>query len=272
MLNPEDFIQAKTLRWSKNDGIQYLMKLGLTRIQASLYLNLLLKGKADAHLLSYWASLPRTEVYRSLNELQQNGLVDREVSSPLKFSAVTPSLGLQALIDRKSNEIGQMQKTLKEFLREFENRQEQENEQDYKITIIEGRKRIMAKIKQQHENARFTVDIASFLPRFLQIANELQDHYKKAVARGVKYRLIIALPDERQVIPVNILEAHNNKNTVMKTVIGSPKINSAIFDRQHASFSYYPDRSITESPYVVTNHPCIVEFAHDSFEQRWNSL
>ncbi len=106
-------MDAKT---SKNEALQYLIQLGLTRIQAKIYLTLLLYGKAEARIIAHWSKSPRTEVYRALNELQENGLVDRELSCPLKFIAVPPSLGLKAFIDHKLHEINQMQKTLENFL------------------------------------------------------------------------------------------------------------------------------------------------------------
>ena len=248
------------------------MRLGLSRTQANLYLSLILYGETDAHILASWTDLPRTEVYRTLNELQEKGLVDRELGSPLKFSAVPPSLGLQALIDRKKEEIKQMQNCLDVFSREFKVKEDKEKENDYKIIIIEGRKRIIAKIKQQHDQARFSVDIMSFLPRFVQVANEVLESYRKAIQRGVKYRILVGLPNEKQVIPKEVLEAHSNKNTIIKTTVGVRRINSAIFDKEQASLSYYPDRPITESPYVLTNHPCLVEFAQNSFDQIWNSV
>jgi len=267
-----NIIDTKSLSWSKNDGIRYLIELGLSRIQANLYLNLIKYGETDAHILASCASLPRTEVYRTLDELQEKGLVDRELGSPLKFSAVPPSIGLQALIDRKNEEISRMQKGLDVFSEQFKVKEGKEKENEYKITIIEGRKRIMAQIKKQHNDANSTVSILSFLPRFVNVANEVIDNYKKAVERGVKFRIIIGLPNENQSIPDDIIKTHTNKNTELKTMIGARKVNSAIFDQKQASFSYYPDRSITESPYVLTNHPCLVEFAQNSFDQTWNSL
>ncbi len=272
MQNFENLPETGTLRWSKNYGIQYLMQLGLTRIQAILYLNLTLYGEADARLISCWTNLPRTEVYRALGELQEQGLVDREIGSPLKFTAVTPSVGLKAVIERKSDAIVEMQKSLEGFTSEFEGKLEQQTTRDYQIIVIEGRKRIISKVKQQHDTAKFCVDIVSYLPRFLLIANECMDNYKRAVQRGVKYRIIIGLPNPNQGLPVDIIEAHDNENTIMKTVIGNPRANSAIFDREQTSFSYYPDRPIIESPLILTNHPSLVEFAQTSFEQIWSSL
>jgi sugar-specific transcriptional regulator TrmB len=271
-----DANKAKLLSSSKVEGLRYLMELGLARTQASIYLSLMLHGEADARLLASWTGLPRTEVYRTLNELQGKGMVDRQVGSLLKFSAVPPSICLQEVIDHKYCQLGEMKKSLLQFTREFEGQQEEQKESQYKIIIIENRSRIIAKIKQQHDKAKLTVDIISFLPRFLAIATECLDNYRKATMRGVKYRIILGVPDRElglsDVLPYDIRKAHDNENTTIKIVEGSKKVNSAIFDGEETCFSYYPDRPITQSPLILTNHPCLVEFAQNSFEKMWNSL
>jgi sugar-specific transcriptional regulator TrmB len=204
-------------------------------------------------------------------------MVDREVGSHLKFSAVPPSLCLQEVINHKYSQLREMKKTLQHFTTEFEGQQEEEEKaSQYKIMIIEGRSRIVAKIKQQHDNAKLAVDLISFLPRFLTIAHECIGNYRNATMRGVKYRIILGVPEKNQslndVLPYDIQKVHKNENTIIKTVVGSQRVNSAIFDRQETSFSYYPDRLITQSPLIFSNHPCLVEFAQNSFEKMWNSL
>jgi sugar-specific transcriptional regulator TrmB len=270
--NLENELNAKTLHFTKNEGLQYLLQIGLTRMQANIYLNLLLNGKAEARIIAHWAGSPRTEVYRALNELQENGLVDRELGCPLKFSAVPPSLGLQAFIDNKLHNIDQMQKSLQNFSFEFENNQEPNPEREYKITSIEGRRRVIAKIKQQHDSAKSSIDIITFLPRFLYVAYQCMENYKKAVERGVKYRIILGMPNDSQDLPPEVKKAHNNENTIIKKIVGCPQVNSAIFDQEQINFSYYPDRQIVESPLILTNHPCMVGFAINSFQRTWDSL
>jgi sugar-specific transcriptional regulator TrmB len=241
-------------------------------MQANIYLNLLLYGKAEARIIAHWAGSPRTEVYRALNELQENGLVDKELGCPLKFTAVPPSLGLQAFIDNKLQDINQMQKTLGNFSYEFEGNQKPDPEREYKITTIEGRRRIIAKIKQQHDAAKSSIDIITSLPRFLYIANQCMDNYKNAVERGVKYRIILGVPNDTQDLPPEIKKAHNNDKTLVKNVFGCLRMNSAIFDHEQINFSYYPDRRIAESPLIITNHPCLVDFAVNSFQRTWDSI
>ena len=272
MQNLENEMNAKTLRFTKNEGLQYLMQLGLTRMQANIYINLLLHGKAEARIIAYWAGSPRTEVYRALNELQENGLVDRELGCPLKFTAAPPSLGLQAFIDNKLHNINQMQKNLKNFSFEFESNQEPNPEREYKIISIEGRRRIIAKIKQQHDAAKSSIDVISFLPRFLYIANQCMENYNKAVERGVKYRIILGMPNASQDLPPEIKKAHKNEKTIVKKVVGCLGVNSVIFDQEQMNFSFYPDRGIAESPLILTNHPCLVGFAVNSFQRTWDSL
>lgn len=260
------------LVWSKNDGIQCLMDLGLSRVQANIYLALTLHGEADARLIATLTSAPRTEVYRTLSELQGLSLVDKKIGLPLKFIAVPPSIGLQSLIERKSCEIKRMEEKAKEFTSEFERIIEQEDTQEYRILIIDGRKRILSEIKRQHDRAKFDVDIISFLPRFLLIGNECRDNYRRAVERGVKFRIIIGLPNGKKKLPRSIQQSHKNDNTVIKTIIGNPKINYSTFDQEQTSFSFFPDKLITDSPLVLTNHPSLVALAHDSFERMWDSL
>jgi sugar-specific transcriptional regulator TrmB len=265
-------LDTKTLRFTKTEGLQYLIQLGLTRMQANIYLNLLLNGKAEARIIAHWASSPRTEVYRALNELQENGLVDRELGCPLKFTAVPPALGLQAFIDNQRHNINQMQKNLKNFSTKFESNQQPNPEREYKITSIEGKRRIIAQIKQQHDAAKSSVDIISSLPRFLYIAYQCMDNYHSAVERGVKYRIILVVPNDSQDLPPKMKKAHNNEKTVIKKFVGCLQQNSVIFDREQMNFSYYPNRRIADSPLMLTNHPCLVGFALDSFQRTWDSF
>ena len=272
MENFENMMNTTTLL-TKNEDLQYLMQIGLTRLQANIYLNLLRNGKADARIIAYWAGSPRTEVYRALNELQEKGLVDREVGCPLKFAPVPPSLGLQAFIDKKLHEVNQMQTFLNKFSLKFECDNELDTpEREYKIISIEGRRRIIAKIKQQHDNAKFSVDVITFLPRFLYIASQCMENYYKAIERGVKYRIIIGMPNGSQDLPTEIKEAHNNANTIIKKAVGCLRVNSAIYDQKQINFSYYPNRHIAESPLILTNHPCLIDFAINSFQRIWESL
>ncbi len=62
----------------EEESIGLLTQLGFNITQAKLYLALSKLGEADARTLSKEANVPRPEVYRTLDELQKKGLVEKE--------------------------------------------------------------------------------------------------------------------------------------------------------------------------------------------------
>ena len=256
---------------SKKD-LKLLIELGFPKNQAILYLTLLTNGRTDARTLSLLTNLHRTEVYRSLGELERKGLADREVGLPLKFVAVSPSLGLQNALEMKMNEVEMTGRKTAEFIKNFSPKEDFEDSSQYPIKIIDGRKRILQQIKQQHDEAKDTIEIISILPRWLQIMEECLDNYINALERGVCYRIIVGLWDSNNNLPQAInrlLEMHNFK---LKTIVLPQTINSAIFDGKEVTFNYYPLKTIGNSPLIITKHPSLIDLSKGYFEAVWSSL
>ncbi len=67
--------------------VQTLTELGLTGRQARVFLNLLKCESSTARALSMSSDLARQDTYKVLDELQELGLVEREISVPTKFTA-----------------------------------------------------------------------------------------------------------------------------------------------------------------------------------------
>jgi len=61
----------------QQEGISLLVELGFTRTQAKLYLTLLNLGKTDATVLAKQTNVLRQATYRVLDELQQQGVVEK---------------------------------------------------------------------------------------------------------------------------------------------------------------------------------------------------
>jgi sugar-specific transcriptional regulator TrmB len=79
-----------------------LVDLGLTSLQASVYLALLRLGTSKASRIAAVTGIVRPEVYRVIRELSAKALVERNPSSPSTYSAATPSQALSVLFDRFS--------------------------------------------------------------------------------------------------------------------------------------------------------------------------
>ena len=254
----------------ENDKADLLCELGFTKTQAKLYITLLKFGKSDAKTLANQSNIHRTEVYRALDELQKMGLVDKEIDLPIRFVAVPPALGLLNSIKKKREEMENIADKTIDFIKRFELYQESSDSlQEYNLKLIDGRTRILQKIKEQHDKVQETVDIITVLPRWLHILDECWENYQNAVERGVKYRLIIGLLNDIGDLPKSLDNLIGKPNFKIKACPAVQHINSAVFDGKEATFNYFPCKNLGASPLILTNHPSFIELTQGYFESIW---
>jgi sugar-specific transcriptional regulator TrmB len=256
----------------KDEEALILTKLGFTQTQTKLYLTLLKMGNANGRTLAEHAKVPRSIVYRALDELQKKGLVEKEISQPYTFSATPIQQGLQMLIDQKFLECKKIQKETKLLLEKTKNTQEKSlGDQEYKFLMIDRKERIIQRMRTQHDNAKLNVDILSTPQRWLQILHDCLKNYENNLSRGTKYRVVLdsCKPDiDRQ---KNIQALLSKPNFNLRLSSGALCVNAAIFDGKEATFSFYPSRPLTESPIIWTNHPSFLAMFQSYFENIWES-
>src|SRR5436309_3848320 len=83
-----------------------LERLGLSAVEAQIYLALLRKGATwRATAISATMQIPRSTVYMALNSLVDRGLVEAEAGYGGRFSAVPADRALPSLIDAERDEL-----------------------------------------------------------------------------------------------------------------------------------------------------------------------
>jgi hypothetical protein len=174
-------------------------------------------------------------------------------------------------LEKRIKEVEKTEAKTIEFIKRFPFKEDSEDNSHYAIKILNGRKRILQKIKEQHDSARSTVDVISILPRWLQIIDECSDNYRNALDRGVEYRIIIGLLDCMSSLPKSISCLIEKPNFKLKTIRVPQSINSAVFDNKEVTFNYYPSKSLGASPLIVTNHPSFLDLSKGYFEALWTS-
>jgi sugar-specific transcriptional regulator TrmB len=93
--------------------VQLLIQMGFTRSQATVYLSLLKLGDTDSKELSKEANLSSQQVFRIIRELQEIGLVERElIMKPYKFKAIPPELGLKLVLTQRLKQYREMQENV----------------------------------------------------------------------------------------------------------------------------------------------------------------
>ena len=84
------------------DDFTLLSDLGLSRIQAKIYLALLKLGiDSKAVSIFKYSGVARQDVYRVLCELQQIGIVEKIISKPVRFRAIEPKKAVALLLKKR---------------------------------------------------------------------------------------------------------------------------------------------------------------------------
>jgi sugar-specific transcriptional regulator TrmB len=254
----------------ETEEARILSQLGFTKTQTKLYLTLLKMGRTNARTLEMLTKTPRPVVYRTLDELQGKGLVEKEMAQPYLFLATPMHVALQILVIQRTEEHRRLLTEIKAFLQKFP----EENEQlvqpgDYKLILISGKERIMQKIKTQLDCARYSVDLFMSLPRWLSTVEEFCETYGKALDRGVEFRIVAQRLNFKisQKVAENLLP---KTNFSLKLTSNSHDTNSGIFDNEAAIINFFPSKPVSESSVIWTNHPSFITMCQTQFERAWN--
>jgi len=245
-----------------------LMRIGLTKNQTHVYLALLKFDGANALQLAKKTNFPSAVLYRTIEELQKKGLVEKILSKPFSFKATPLNVGLQILLTEKVQDYEELKRMAKILLlSRAKYRSEPPEKSKYNLRIIEGKKRILQVMKNQHSVVQQKVCILSTLNRWLQIVYDSDEKYSKALARRVKYTVVIEMdePKNRIKLPENVLNLLKKPNFRLWFSTTPLICNLAVFDDQEATINFFPSKSLTESPIIVTRHPSFIRMCIDHF-------
>ena len=253
------------------EDLQVLTRIGLTRAQANLYLTLLSVGKEDAKVLSQQTRTPRTETYRILDELEDIGLVEKQLSAPYVYEAAPIQFGTQVLITKQLEEYNQNRKELERLVEKFDKIKETPQEIEPKITINKGKHKLLQVLTSGQERAQFNVDFISTTKRWMQIIDYCYDNWEESLNRGVHYRGILEELESEINFPENARSLLGKPNLTLKIVKNTFGENYAIFDSKEAAFNFSPAKSLADSTTIWTNHPSLVAILKEHFETLWKT-
>ncbi len=255
----------------KDEDISLLTQIGFTNTQAKLYLALISSGRADAKTLSKQANVARQATYRTLEELQQRGIVETIMGLPQKYEAIPVPDGVSIMLKARAQEYTRLLEKTREFIVRFDGQEKkQQAEQDYRISIFEGKEAILKKLRHAHESSQISVCCCSTLQRWSQICMETFLDVESALGRGVKYRVILENHNGEVCLPKEVRSRWAKPNYDLRLTDIPLKMNASIFDGVAASFSFYPSMPIVKSPMIWTNHPSLIVGFQDYIENIWS--
>jgi sugar-specific transcriptional regulator TrmB len=251
------------------ESIQTLMNLGLTQLEAKVYLTLLMfgNGGVDVKRIAKESNTARQDVYRILPSLQQFGLVVRIVATPSIYQATSLKNGLSMLLKQKTEEHNALKNKIKKlFIESTINNVKASVENDApQFAIISEKKLFFKTVENEILRGQRVINIVCSNDGMQAIAFNLVKDFQKSIARNVKIRLITSNTENHQILE-RLQPLIRSPGFEIKFISNvSPVVGLAIFDSRKVCVRI----SSELVPSLWTNNPNVIKLAEAYFEGMW---
>ena len=253
-----------------NDEIGILESLGLSQIQAKVYLALARLGRAKAGEIYKNAHVARQDVYRILEKLQEIGLVHKIVCSPIEYAPTPFKDGITMLVERKRAEFEETEKRAEKVKENVFPNDISENDPLSESVIATLEKEVLnSKTRKMFETATQSIDYVSCWKAFVSGSIETFKETKRALRRGAKGRTVTDLPKNSLPISKLVQKLIQDHSLEVRTVDSIPFVALGIIDKKEIVFTPLPQRTTQTVTYWSRNRG-FVELANNYFETMWN--
>jgi sugar-specific transcriptional regulator TrmB len=275
----ENVDQGKDVRiFMKSEATETLNQLGLTTQQAKIYLSLLETSTTTAKGLSKRSRTARQATYRLLEELEEKGLVERTITSPIMFTAMPLEDSLPILIKRKKNQISETQKNAIILLKKIrgKNLKKLPMEEPY-FCLISEKEANLLRIRKALSSSKETVDIITTSNRFKTFAPRFGEDIGNALKRCVTFRIIVEKSINLEILRIvkdfftteNVKNLNSDSSLILRHTSAAPLSPMWIFDAKEVVIDTSLEGGLGESPTLWSNTPSLVTVFRDYFETKW---
>jgi sugar-specific transcriptional regulator TrmB len=244
--------------------------MGLTIMQAKVYLALHKLKKATAKAISKHSKVARQEAYRILAELHEEGLVEKIIATPTEYKAIPIEDCISTLIKRRKNEISETLKEATRLIQELkENNSKNTLQEDVTRFSLFSKQAAVRREGKMLENVQKSFDVVTSW-RNLHCAKFFdREKIVKALQRGVKIRAIIDKPDEESLVSDTIEHLKGYSIFNIRYLPNAPKALMSIYDEKEAWVCTCTHPVLEECPTLWTNNSCLLLILQDHFEILW---
>jgi sugar-specific transcriptional regulator TrmB len=254
--------------------IDCLCKLGLTALQAKIYLLLYETGKNKIQTIARIANVDRANTYQILGQLQGRGLVERIVEMPTLYRAVSMQEATTTLLAQKEHEYEKIMDASKELLREHAEYEKKLLDLNPQISLVSYDGSVANKsIESAWANVQRIGEL--YLEEFLFAEVKewpwVTNMWKKAMNRGVRVRVITKrLQEEDSCISNALMSLKANTNFEIRYTTSPIICQFICLDEQEAWFLIDKVNIFEKYEGIKLKHKGIGKLAHTYFEMLWD--
>jgi len=250
----------------ENKEVQTLVNLGLTVLQAKVYLALSKLGASTGRITAKQAQVASQDVYRILAELQEKGLLEKLIAKPTIYKATPITIGLSILLKNKKQEYNATEKQVKKMSDDLgETINQNAFPGNLQFTVVSESTLIKKKHERLADDAKKSIDIMVPVKMNMKMVLFVWPYIARALKRGVKIRLITQR-DDAESASTNMQLLENQPFFEQRYLPeASFPVEMHIFDKQEVTFSL----SEKPIPILQTNNHNSVLVSEACFESMW---
>jgi sugar-specific transcriptional regulator TrmB len=252
--------------------VQILVELGLTTRQARIFLSLLKYKTQSAKNLSITSKLARQDTYKVLDELQEFGIVEKQISNPTKFAAINVQDALTIMLDHKLQQTSDLETKTRLLIKSLKNQDARttENEEPNLFLVPKG-ETLSFKLRKAVDMTKKSVDIVSSGRNFPQGLFFLTEELVRAIGRGVKIRCLTDTLEDNDSRSKKLHALQGNPFFEVRTIQTNSKPRFCIYDKKELSVVLSSEKDFAKSSLLWSTCPSIVETYQDHFDMMWHN-
>jgi sugar-specific transcriptional regulator TrmB len=258
----------------QDEEIKALTGLGLTFLQAKVYLTLVKTGNSTIKMVAEQTGIARQEAQRVTAELQKIGLVEKTLVKPTEFGPIHIKEAIMFLLERRekiSLKIKERANMLLLNSANYQNRSPTEGS-GTQFVIISGKEAIIRKSKRILNRTKKSCEIINGLWKNVGYAGSLFEKENIIMLkRNVKIRIVAEELPDPQVAQEIYKHCTANSNFQIRFISPTPSVMLGIYDRKELLVSTSPERLIGDSPMLWTNCSAIILAVQTYFDKLWET-
>ncbi len=258
----------------QDEDVEALTSLGLTMLQATVYLTLVESGNSTIKDIAKSAGVARQDLYRITSELQDQGLVEQIITKPIMYRAIPLKSGVNLLLDKLHRKRIEAQTEALELIQRYKKKEDTPKNklEENQCVLVSGKNAVKIKEKNMFDNAQKNIMIITSNKRFTQRLYFFQDEPKNTTGETIKMRVIMdkGEPESYLSLVDEVLKSYKGKISFEARYIPKPPPTVlAVVDKKEVIIVASPSKALTDSPALCSNNPSLVEIAYGYFEMMW---
>jgi sugar-specific transcriptional regulator TrmB len=253
------------------EEVQILMELGLTSLQARIYLAIHKLGTANISSIASCSNVARSDVYRVTRKLQKIGLIEQEITYPLKERAIPLETAFGVLLERKNKKLTELKSRGETFLKKHKNNNFSVKNfpEESKFVMVPSKEVLMKRLESSINNCRVSIEAATSSKRFMFACSKFKKAIDRAWSRDTRGRVVIEIPRSNMEEILEFKETWKPPYADIRYVRDIPPTVMVMYDRREVFIFVDPEADLSSSPALWSNNPCLLSMVVSYFELLW---